>query len=69
MSKPFRFTQILRCPLCIGGIPAHVGNSVMRCQNCGNTYRVVMATRGNTGRNLVKQLADKTEWAKGPRKD
>jgi hypothetical protein len=41
----------------------------MRCQNCGNTYRVVMATRGNTGAKLAKHLANKTEWAKGPRKN
>lgn len=66
MSRAYKARQIVRCPLChVAGPPAHLGHSVMRCQACGNTYRVVMATAGNTGARLTKHIHSHNEWEKG----
>ncbi len=57
MSRAFRACQITRCPFCqSGGVPAHLTNGVMRCDACGQTFRVLHASPGNTGQRLTAKL-------------
>ena len=63
MSRAFRAEMVIRCPLCHDWRePAHVGNSVMVCEGCGQTYRVVYATPGNTGKKLGAMIRQSVRW-------
>ena len=63
MSRPYKPSMIIRCPLCsVGSRPAHVGHGVMVCENCGNYFRVVMARGKNTGANLAKVISETVKW-------
>lgn len=63
MSKPFQARAVVRCPLCYDWRPpAHVGNSVMVCEGCGNAYRVVSAQPGKTGAKLGAIIRESVRW-------
>jgi len=65
MSKSFRAAQVIRCPFCYSGSsPIHVGHSVMVCQPCGNTFRVVHADKGRTGMSLGRKIEEVVVWQK-----
>ena len=71
MSRPYPTRQIVRCPLCHDGrTPQHIGHGVILCESCGAMYRVVHATKGNTGARLgeyVKQAVSFAPQKGGPR--
>jgi ribosomal protein L37AE/L43A len=70
MSRPFSPKVIVRCPLCHdGGRPQHIGHGVMLCECCDNTFRVVYATLGKTGKKLGEYVKNTVHFASGPRTD
>lgn len=63
MSQSYKASSIVRCPLCRNGsIPAHIGNSVLVCEACGSTFRVVHAEKGKTGKILGEIVKSKVKW-------
>lgn len=66
MSEAFPHRQILRCPLCtIAARPIHLTHGAMRCENCGNTFRVVHAQGKRTGKSLATELKKSYPWERG----
>lgn len=63
MSASYPARSVVRCPLCYEHRqPAHVGQAVMVCEGCGNTFRVVSGKPGKTGAKLGAMIRQVVRW-------
>lgn len=56
-------SAVIRCPFCMDWRrPAHVGHSVMVCEGCGKTFRIVYAVGDKTGEKLGAMMKRAIRW-------